>query len=123
GAAGDLVARQQKLDGLMRALDGEVNERLRAAVGEINTLADNIAAINRRIVAGSSGGAQPNDLLDARDELIRQLSGKVAVNTVSQADGSLNVFIGKGQALVVGAEVNHLETRANPYDVDRLEIG
>ena len=44
----------------------------------------------------------PNQLLDQRDNLINQLSQHVSVNTVTQSDGAINVFIGTGQPLVVG---------------------
>src|SRR5690606_10224995 len=83
-----------------------------------------ISLLNQEIVGARSrnNDAPPNDLLDKRYLLIKQLSAKVAVTAVAQDDGSLNIFIGRGQALVVGVQVTQLQTQNNPYDSSRLEI-
>lgn len=125
GEANNLVDRQQSFSNLLENLNQEVNAELRTGVAEINGLADSIAHLNQAVSAAlsTSTGSPPNDLLDERDRLVKQLSEIVAV-TVDQQDGqSLNIYIGKGQALVVGDQSNHLKTQANPYDSSRLEIG
>ncbi|MGE0372689.1 MAG: flagellar hook-associated protein FlgK [Gammaproteobacteria bacterium] len=105
------------------SLDSNVNDALTAAVDEINSLATSIANINQQIVnlgISDSGGA--NDLLDRRDELIRHLSEQVAVTTVSQGDGTVNVYIGSGQALVAGAAASRMTIASNAYDPERKEV-
>ena len=64
----------------------------------------------------------PNDLLDQRDRLLDQLSSKVDVSTVKQDDGSVSVFIGNGQSLVVGATYSKFALGADPYDPNRHGI-
>ena len=61
-------------------------------------------------------GQPPNDLLDERDRLIDQLSGKIGVTVVPQDGGILNVFIGRGQALVLNERASTLGTTPDPYD-------
>ncbi len=102
-----------------------VSGRVRAGIGEINQLADGIAELNRAIVdaLGRGGGAPPNDLLDKRDELVRRLAEYLPVQTAEQSDGSLNVFVGRGQALVVGFDATTLAARPLYGDPDRLAIG
>jgi flagellar hook-associated protein 1 FlgK len=123
--AQNLVNRQQSMNRMFNDLNKEVNSELRSVVAEVNGLADSISLLNKEIVSARSGNnnAPPNDLLDKRDLLIKQLSEKVAVTAVDQDDGSLNIFIGRGQALVVGAQVTHLAAVNNPYDSSRIEIG
>lgn len=101
--AESLAARFQFLDGRLTDLVNEVNIQLNEDVNDINTLAKAIADINQRIVAatGAAGGQPPNDLLDQREVLILDLAELVSVNTIEQDDGSMNVFIGKGQPLVI----------------------
>lgn len=65
----------------------------------------------------------PNDLLDKRDVLLAQLSERVAVTTTVQDDGSTNVFIGSGQALVAGFRSQSLSAVANQFDPTRVEVG
>lgn len=124
GEARNLAARFRDLDARLSELATQINRRLETVVAEINTIAGSIARLNTEIIRleGASGGQPPNDLLDRRDELVRQLAEKVAVTVAKQDDGAYNVFIGKGQALVVGGQAATLKATANAYDASRLEI-
>jgi flagellar hook-associated protein 1 FlgK len=103
---------------------GQVNSDIRSSVEKINYLSDSIAKLNETIVVerGRSGGQPPNDLLDQRDALIRDLSELVSVNTVQQDDGSLNVMAGTGQVLVVGNRASTLEVIIEANDPNQLGI-
>ncbi len=118
-----LVARFDALYQQLETMRDSSNLQLRNSVSEINGLAGGIAALNERIVSfrGTSGQA-PNDLLDQRDELVRQLSERVRVTTVAQDDGAVNVFIGNGQALVTGGRTNTLTTSPSVFDASQLDI-
>lgn len=117
-ASGALVARFKSLDTQLAAARQDVNSQLQANVTSINSIAARIAELNERIStygAQGNGVQQPNDLLDQRDTLVRDLSNLVRANVVEQDDGSYNVFIGSGQALVVRERANTLSV------VDDLE--
>ena len=84
---------------------------------QATTLAQSIAKLNQSIVEqGGATGAAPNSLLDQRDELLRQLSEIVGVKAVQQSDGTVNVFIGTGQPLVIGNRANTLSSTASTTD-------
>ena len=118
-----LADRFQSLNGWMDNLRSEVNRDLGAYVDDLNGIAGSLASINQRIQSVSSNSANPpNDLLDQRDQLIDQLSGYVNVNTSVQDDGSMNVFIGNGQALVVGGTASSLSAVNNPATADKKEL-
>lgn len=125
GEASNLVDRQQSYHRFLQDLNADVNARIRSGVEGINSLADSIGAINKQITSAiaSSNGATPNDLLDQRDRLIGQLSQKIAITTVGQGDGSVNVLVGRGQPLVIGAQITHLDTRFSATDSTRIEVG
>lgn len=111
------------LDGRLQSLEKDINGRLRQSVTDVNELATAIAELNRRIASSEAGvSGQPNDLLDQRDLLIRRLSEQVAVTTVAQGDGALNVFIGNGQTLVTGSQARQLATQPSEFDPRRLEV-
>jgi len=101
----------------------QLETQLSGDVSEINTLSSNIASLNQQIAAGSANGQTPNALLDQRDQLINQLSQYVSVQTASQGNGAVNVYIGSGQALVVGATSENLTTIPSAYDPSQLDIG
>jgi len=118
-----MVSRVQSLDARFRDLREGVNAEIRAAVGNINSLATQLAQVNDRIASAASDGNQlPNDLLDQRGYLVSQLNAQVKVTAVAQSDGTLNVFIGSGQSLVVGGAVLGLDATASPDDPANLEL-
>jgi flagellar hook-associated protein 1 len=120
--AESLVTRFQFLDSRLSDLGSEVKIQLSEDINDINTIATSLADINGRIVTaiGVGGGSPPNDLLDQRDNLVLDLAELVTVNTIEQSDGSLNVFIGKGQPLVINKTASTLavtESYEGHYDI------
>jgi len=98
------------------------NKQMAAVTDQVNRLAGSIGSLNEAIAIAAANGEQPNDLLDARDEAVRQLSGYVGVTVVPQDDSSFNVFIGSGQPLVVGSTVARLEVVPGQGDPNRHEV-
>jgi flagellar hook-associated protein 1 len=98
------------------------NKQMAAVTDQVNRLAGSIGSLNEAIAIAAANGKQPNDLLDARDEAVRQLSGYIGVTVVPQDDSSFNVFIGSGQPLVVGSTVARLEVVPGQGDPNRHEV-
>lgn len=98
------------------------NKQMGAVTEQINRLAGSIGRLNESIAIAQSNGSQPNDLLDAREEAVRQLATFVGVNVVAQNDGSQNVFIGSGQPLVIGSNAARLEVVPGSNDPNRSEV-
>jgi flagellar hook-associated protein 1 FlgK len=119
-----LTDRFQDLHTRLSALSSNVNERLTANVDKLNSLASALSGLNRDIVGafGASQGQPPNDLLDQRDQLLRQMSELVNVNATPEQDGSVNVYIGNGQLLVAGARTVKLAVTPNALDGSRKEV-
>lgn len=107
------------------AIRSQINKELDLMVSDVNNIASALADLNVEIVeqlGRTSGQQQPNDLFDQRDLLLSQLSEKIDVSTVSQADGSINVFIGKGQPLVLSASSTTLTVASSAVDSSKKEI-
>ena len=122
--ADTLAKRFNTLDTQLNAFNQQVNINLDAAVTDVNIISKGIASLNQAITEASGGaGIPPNDLMDQRDQLINQLSGYISVSTSVQSNGSVNVFIGNGQALVVGQSAIALKVITDPSDSTRSEIG
>ncbi len=105
-----LADRIDTLHQRFEADNAAVEARLSASISKVNALAASIADLNGAIVETSAGagGAPPNDLLDQRDLVLRELAELVAVEVVQQSDGALNVFLGNGQGLVLATEARSL---------------
>lgn len=99
-----------------------INKQLVTTTEQINRLAQTVGSLNAAISSAGTNGQQPNDLLDARDEAVRQLSTYVGVTVVVQDDNSFNLSIGSGQPLVVGSTVNQLQAVPGRGDPNTFEI-
>ncbi len=119
-----LSERFQSFDQRFESLNDSVNNQLTVTTAEVSSIASSIAELNKNIVLQRSlaGGQSPNSLLDQRDRLVNQLSELVSVNTNETSDGSLSVFIGNGQTLVLGGEARTLSTTPNEFDLSRLDV-
>ncbi len=118
-----LSDRFQGMHQQLTALDGEVNSALGQSVSEVNGLAQEIADINQKLqVMSPAQRRTANDLMDRRDEAVRELAGHVGVKTLMQDDGAMNVLVGSGQALVVGGQASRLAAVPSPFDPARREV-
>lgn len=120
-----LVGRFQSLDSRLQDVRAGVDSQLAAAMGEANSVAGQIAVLNNRIVVAQAGNVHtpPNDLLDQRDRLLGELNQIVRTTTSTDTDGSVNVFIGNGQPLVVGSQSYRLEPAPDVFDPTRITVG
>jgi flagellar hook-associated protein 1 FlgK len=85
-------------------LRDDVNACIQIKVDEINSLAQQIADLNKQIMAVTSAGQRPNDLLDKRDLLVEQLSKIIDINVRSDQLGMISLQIG-GRPLVQGKDI------------------
>jgi len=121
--AEDLASTARSYSDQIGMVQANVRNDVSNSVSEVNTLAKQVAQLNTRISQALGTGHQPNDLLDSRDELIRQISDKIEVHTISAADGSMSVFVAGGQSLVLGSQSNQLVARPDNYDSSRTAVG
>lgn len=121
--ADGLVTRLQTYESRLDDIDTEINEQLRAEAVSINTIAQNIARLNQEIARSTGGGGSPpNDLLDARDRQLADLASRVDTSVVKQDDGSVNVFIGKGQPLVLGFLPSQVVAQQDNFQPGRVTL-
>jgi len=115
-----LTDRFHSLDRHFEDMREGVNAQLGIMVKQVNSLAGSIGEINRDIVA--AGGSSANDLLDHRDRLVNELSQLINVTNVAVNDGSVNIYVGTGQSLVLGATTNKLALSNNDFDISQKEV-
>jgi len=123
-AAQSLVARFQSLDQRMTEIRDGTNSQIMGQVTAINTYSSQLAEINQRIILAQAGNQTqaPNDLLDQRDQMLKDLNKLIRVSTLSQGDGSFNIFIGNGQPLVVGTQSYQMLAVAAKDDPERIVV-
>ncbi|MGZ5267105.1 MAG: flagellar hook-associated protein FlgK, partial [Caldimonas sp.] len=120
---GDLASRFSTASGQLDTLQAGVTGQLRTSVASINSLTTQIASLNQQIANVQGTGHAPNSLLDQRDQAISDLSQFVQVTTVASADGSVGVFLGGSQKLVLGGNATALAAVPDAYDPSKLQLG
>lgn len=118
--ADSMVDRFHYFDLQFTSARSNLNDNIKASIAEINRLAQDIATINNDIK--QAYGSTPNDLLDERDQLVNDLSELVDIQVLQQSDGAYNVFIGKGQPLVMDTGAASLTTQPSQLDATHLDI-
>jgi len=118
-----LTSRFQSLNQRMVDMNTSVNSQIGYSVTQINSYAKQISSLNQNIImAQSANGQPPNDLLDQRDYLVTQLNQEIKSTVVKQTDGSVSVFVGNGQPLVVGAQTFNMTTQMSATDPSKLDV-
>jgi len=97
----EAAARMRSASDQLDQIAAGVRSDLDTGVQQANDLAGQIARLNELIVRAQGSGKAPNDLLDQRDQAIRNLNQYVQTTQVPADDGSLGVFVGN-QPLVLG---------------------
>ena len=139
GSADALTEYFNNLAGNMEALQKDVNKEIKLKIDEINSLAGEIATLNKQINVIELSGSKANELRDRRALLIDQLSEIVDVQisetpiidtNYPDRETGANRFIVKiaaGQTLVDTSEFNGLECvgrenyeKVNQTDIDGL---
>ena len=118
-----MVNRFHDLSGQFNDMRDQLNKELDYIINEVNSFADSFARLNRTIIeAVGAGRGEPNDLLDQRELLLKEISARVDISVVPQDDGAWNLFIGKGQALVMGVNAATLATVRATSDPTQYDV-
>ncbi|WP_203135606.1 flagellar hook-associated protein FlgK [Microbacterium sp. JZ31] len=109
--AGRLAAGYQAASGQWSDLRTGVDR----TVTEINTAADQVAALNREIRDALASGRSANELIDRRGVLVERLARSAGAQATVETDGTMTVRV-DGNALVSGTEARHL-VASGPTDI------
>ena len=120
--AQELAARFSSAGAQVDDMQRLLREDLKSTVQTVNELTSNIAQLNQQIAAARGLGQPPNDLLDARDRLLGDLSKQVSITTVAADDGTVGVFAGGGQRLVLGVQASPLVVVNSLGDPSRAAV-
>lgn len=90
----------------------QADSDLTTAVSQVNAMFSQIASLNKQISTAQGSGAQANSLLDQRDEILDKLSGYLKVQTTTQSNGEISVYIA-GKSLVSGDQATGLQSSPN----------
>ncbi|MEZ5644547.1 MAG: flagellar hook-associated protein FlgK [Burkholderiaceae bacterium] len=122
-ASGDeFASRMRNTAAQLDMLRESTQQQVQGSVDTINRLASDLASINQRIIETQGSSHTPNDLLDQRDQLLRDISQYVQTSVVPAEGGSVSVFVAGSQPLVLGARANTLAVTRDPSDTSNIGL-
>ena len=122
-SAQELAARFSAVGDQISTLQTGVTQDVKTSVASVNSLAQQVARLNENIASLRGTGQAPNQLLDQRDQLVSQIANLINVTTLPADDGSVGLFIGGGQSLVLGATASTLTASADSFDPAKVQLG
>jgi flagellar hook-associated protein 1 FlgK len=108
----------QSLDDLQLSVTQELNVK----IGSINNLAKSIASVNEQIARAQGSGQPANDLLDQRDQLVRDLNQFVQTTSIPADDGTVGIFLAGSQPLVLGNKAATVALVADEFGVANKKL-
>jgi flagellar hook-associated protein 1 FlgK len=122
--ADNLAQTMSALTNRINQQSGTVNGQISSMTAQISSLAEGVAALNIKIaneVGRSGGDGEPNQLLDQREELLRQMYELVSISVVEN-NGFTDVFVGSGQQMVIGGNAARLGVERSQTNSSNLEV-
>ncbi|MFD2643329.1 flagellar hook-associated protein FlgK [Pseudomonas japonica] len=119
--AESLANRFNTISAQFKEQNSNINGNLKSMTEQVNNLAKTVASLNEQIAKVAAINGQPNDLMDQRDETIRQLNELVGVQTTNR-NGNIDVTLANGQSLVLGTSVNALSVVTSTTDPSQVSI-
>lgn len=114
----------RRISTMLKDLQSDLNYQFQSAVGEANSLAQQIAKINESIYKAELEGGKSNDMRDQRNVLVDKLSELVNVDYYEDEQNRFYVLVG-GQQLVAHFRSDSLElvpraTKVNEDDDEEI---
>jgi flagellar hook-associated protein 1 FlgK len=109
--AGLLSQRFNSLNNVYNAQLQSVRQQRLAIVDSANNSIAEIATLNTRIASAHAVGTNVSSLIDQRDQAIDSLASQMGLEVSDQPDGTRNVSLKTGQALVLGGIAGQLSVK------------
>ena len=95
-------------------LQQQSDQDVRAAVNTVNDLAEKVAQLNKQIRIVENNDVNSSDLVDQRTVAIHQIAELTGARSTTNADGTVTLTLGDGQALVYSDQVATLTAEDTP---------
>ncbi|MFO7985609.1 MAG: flagellar hook-associated protein FlgK [Desulfatiglandaceae bacterium] len=109
----NLALNFERIHNDLSQIQNDMNSYVSQTVDGINFKAEQIAAINEKIVKIETSEGSANDLRDKRDVWVNELAKMIDITYHEEGNGSYTIKLGDDRSLVEGATSNALATDTN----------
>jgi len=120
-----LAARFGELSSQLDLVQNETDETVKSYVNSMNTIFKQLASVNIQLTKQKSAAAQPPDLLDQRDILLKDLSSYAQIRTGFAENGAVTVSLGPSltrDVVVDGVNSFMLGTNFNSASPEKVSL-
>jgi flagellar hook-associated protein 1 FlgK len=121
----NLAARFGELSTQLDLVQNETDETVKSYVNSMNTIFKQLATVNIQLTKQKSAAAQPPDLLDQRDLLLKDLSSYAQIRTGFAENGAVTVSLGPSltrDVVVDGVNSFMLGTNFNSASPEKVSL-
>jgi len=121
----NLAARFGELSNQLDLVQNETDETVKSYVNSMNTIFKQLATVNIQLTKQKSAAAQPPDLLDQRDVLLKNLSSYAQIRTGFAENGAVTVSLGPSltrDVVVDGVNSFMLGTNFNSASPEKVSL-
>lgn len=118
-----MVNRFKSVEQQFNAMEQRLNGNIDKMADKVSQLAQQVAKLNGEItkIKGIQGNI-PNEMLDRRDQLTRELSTMIGINVIAQ-DATININLSNGLSLVNGTKANKISAMPSAADPAFITLG
>lgn len=117
-----MVSRFKSVEQQFNAMEQRLNGNIGQMVDKVSQLAQQVAKLNGEMtkIKGIQGYV-PNEMLDRRDQLTRELSTVAGISVIRQ-DDSININLANGLSLVNGTKANKITAMPSVADPAQVTL-
>lgn len=104
-----MAERFNGLNNVFNAQRESLRKQSEAIVDSANSQIQTIAGLNKQISEAQAGGLNSSAMIDARDQAIDDLASKMALDVSDNGDGTRDISLKTGHALVIGSMAGTLK--------------
>jgi flagellar hook-associated protein 1 FlgK len=105
-AAESLVRDFHAINDSLDDLEGNIEDNIQLEISNLNRLLSSVGEMNEQIMAAEANGEPANDLRDARDLLINQVSDIAEVSVLERDDGTKDLILAGRTMVARGSVIN-----------------
>lgn len=105
----------------LQNIQKQINEDMGEKINQINNIISQISDLNTKI-SSYGEGQNPNDFLDKRDLLLKELSSLIDISYYETENNSMVIQLANGQPIVAGNSHFELEAVINPANNNFYDI-
>ena len=110
----------------LRQSQEDLDISVQGTVADINRLTEQLTDLNLKIISTEADSSIANDYRDKREQLLKELSGLIDINTYEDSNGAIHALVADGRPLVGAGQNWQLSTQVNPsglHDVIWIDNG